>query len=256
MNPSLIAQSIKSYDERRNIAIPGDQEATLHFCAEHFYETVQQSLKNQNYFAVALAGGSTPKAIYERIAAHPKRLTIDWTRILLFWSDERNVPPNHSDSNYAMALKAGFDSLNIPQENIFRMQAETDIEENAKVYENLILNKIPSQKFDLVLLGIGEDGHTASLFPYTHGLHANKRLVIANFIPEKNIWRMSLTFECINAAKQSCVYVLGSNKAEILQRLLNGPFNPDLLPAQLVGTLKHPALWIADADASAKLRLL
>jgi 6-phosphogluconolactonase len=117
----------------------------------------------------------------------------------------------------------------------------------------LVEKILPNGVFDLVMLGMGEDGHTASLFPKTHGLHAEDRFVIANFIPQKNVWRMSLTFECINAARNIVIYVLGKSKASMVKQVLSGPYQPDDLPIQRVGTREHKALWVFDNAAAENL---
>ena len=150
-----------------------------------------------------------------------------------------------------MALESGFSSLPIPKHQIHRMHAEENIEENALAYESLLL-KIPDGCFDLMLLGMGEDGHTASLFPKTHGLHADNRLVIANFIPDKDSWRMSVTFDCINHSRAIWVLVLGASKADMLHQLFYGPYQPDLLPIQRIGTEQKPALFLMDREAAPK----
>ena len=161
------------------------------------------------------------------------------------------MPPESEESNYHMAMAAGFASLPLKPENIFRMKAEENIEKNALEYEKLILTRIPNKVFDATLLGMGEDGHTASLFPMTHGLKVQNRLVIGNFVPRLDTWRMSLTFDCINASQHILLYVLGKSKAEMVERVLTGPYEPDLLPIQKVGTPIHRALWILDNDAAA-----
>lgn len=241
---------ILTYDERRDIAIPGNQLATIQFCREHFLFVAREAIKKQGYFSVALSGGSTPKAIFQTLKAKD----LDWSLVLLFWSDERNVPPTHADSNYKMAMDAGFDILPIPSNNIFRMRAEAEnLEESAIEYETLIKTVIPKKRFDLVMLGMGEDGHTASLFPLTHGLHAKDQLVIANYIPQKETWRLSLTFDCINEAEHIVIYVLGNAKASVIAKVLEGPSEPDQLPIQKVGTSSHKALWIVDHEAAEKL---
>jgi len=245
---------VKAHDERRDIAIPGDSQTTIDFCVNHFIAIAQESINDHGYFAVALSGGSTPKIVYEQLALPANAAKIDWTKVLLFWSDERAVAPTSSDSNYHMAMEAGFSALPIPAKNIFRMQAEEEIEAHALEYETLIREKIPGKVFDLTLLGVGDDGHTASLFPHTHGLHAEGRLVIANFLPEKKIWRMSLTFDCINASKHICVYALGKGKATILAKVLSGKYLPDDLPSQRVGTATHKALWIMDEAAAEQVQ--
>lgn len=243
----------RSFDERRDILVIGDREKTFAFCAEHFIESANKAIDDHGEFYVALSGGSTPKGIFARLAAPENRKRIPWNKVKLFWSDERSVLPDHPDSNYHMAMDSGLGTLGIPKENIFRMVAEKDLESNAEAYEKLILAKVPSASFDLVMLGMGDDGHTASLFPHTHGLHAADKLVVANFVPSQNAWRMSLTFECINAAKHSVIYVMGKGKSQTLQAVLTGPYTPDDLPIQKVGTPEHRALWIVDSEAATDL---
>lgn len=241
---------IKNFDERRDIAIPGNKQATIAFCVEHFIYVAQQSIALHGKFAVALSGGSTPKAIYSQLASEDNRNRVDWEKVLLFWSDERAVPPESSESNYRMAMESGFGHLPLLEENIFRMQADEDLEKNALDYEKIIKKKLPNERFDLVMLGMGEDGHIASLFPQTHGLHARQRLVIANYIPQKNSWRMTLTFDSINQGRHIVVYVLGKDKAAMLDKIFHDTYQPDLLPAQRVGTVDHKALWILDQETN------
>lgn len=245
---------ISSFDERRDIIIPGNTEETIEFCVKQFIQIGQEAIENQSFFAVALSGGSTPNAIFKKLGESPYNKQLDWTQVLCFWSDERSVPPNHPENNYHMAMEAGLSTLPIPPENIFRMPAEFDIEENARLYEQKILEYIPSGSFDLMMLGVGEDGHTASLFPLTHGLHtAKEQLVTANYVPQKQTWRMSVTYECIERAKVICIYALGKNKAAIVTKVLAGSYDPDHLPSQRIGTPTHKAIWILDQDASQKL---
>lgn len=229
------------------LLVPGDYDATLHFCVEHFITTCRDAIQDHGQFFVALSGGSTPKALYEILCQPDYSSEIEWDKVHLFWSDERSVPPTSSDSNYHMAMKAGFEKMLLLPVHIHRMVAETDIEKNALAYEEKILKLLEGQCFDLIMLGMGEDGHTASLFPGTEGLKIGGRSVIANYIPQKDTWRMTLTFDCINDASQTVFYVLGKSKAEMLARV----FTTDpTLPCQLVGTSDHPALWIADEAAA------
>lgn len=241
------------FDDRRNILIPGNHEETIQKSVELFLSIAKQSIQQHGLFSVALSGGSTPKEIYQRLAAAENRQKVDWGKVLLFWSDERNVPSDHPDSNYRMAMEAGFATLPIPHAHIFRMEGEGNIQAHATAYEALIQKHVPNQTFDLVMLGMGEDGHTASLFPETEGLHVTHRLVTANFLPQKNIWRLSLTYDCINAAHHIQIYVLGKNKAPMVKQVLSGPYEPDKLPIQKIGTPLHPALWIMDQDAASLL---
>jgi 6-phosphogluconolactonase len=246
-------QSVKSFDERRNLIIPGSETQTVQFCVDQFIEVAQQAIGSHGFFTVALSGGSTPNAIFKALS-HPKNVAkVDWDHVFCFWSDERSVPPNHSENNYQAAMQAGIGSLPIPKNHIFRMHAESDIEENAKNYEKHIQDHVPEGRFDLIMLGMGDDGHTASLFPRTHGLHTKDRWVTANYVPQKKTWRMSLTFACIEQAHLTCIYVMGKNKADTVARVLNGPYDPDNLPAQRVGTTHRKVLWILDEAAAFKL---
>lgn len=241
------------FDERRDILIVGDQNKTFGFCTENFIQIANEAIEDHGMFYAALSGGSTPKNIFKSLASSENKNRIPWDKVMLFWSDERSVPPNSPDSNYGMAMSAGLGNLGIPEEHIFRMVAENDIEANARAYEKLIREKVPSASFDLLMLGMGDDGHTASLFPHTHGLHSADQLVIANYVPAHDTWRMSLTYACINAAKNIVIYVIGKGKSQTLQAVLTGPFTPDELPIQRVGTLERRSLWIVDCDAAAYL---
>lgn len=243
---------IESFDKRRDIIVPGNKEETILFCAKQFIQIGSEAIKNNGFFSVALSGGSTPNAIFKELS-NTYAQALDWSKVLCFWSDERSVPPDHRESNYFNALQAGISTLPLSPQNIFRMPAEKDIEENALAYDYLIRQKIPSLKIDLIMLGMGEDGHTASLFPRTHGLHTKNRLVIANYIPQKHTWRMSMTYECINMAKIICIYVIGPNKASMVTKVLLGSYDPNNLPIQRVGTISHKAIWILDDSASEQL---
>jgi 6-phosphogluconolactonase len=243
----------KAWDERRSLIIPGDYNTTLIFCVEHFVSLATAAIQDHGSFYVALSGGSTPKAIFDlltegRLASH-----LDWSKVHLFWGDERTVGPDHPDSNYRMAMSCGLGKMPIPPTQIHRMQAETDLEENAKHYEDIIRTVMHGRPFDLVMLGMGEDGHTASLFPHTQGLKVTDRLVIANEIPQKNCARMTLTFPCINLANAIVFYVLGASKKYTLSEVLLSPPDFDRYPSQGIGTKEHKALWIADEAAAADL---
>jgi 6-phosphogluconolactonase len=216
-------------------------------------EAAQQAVADHGYFYAALSGGSTPKALFELMCQPPFQTQVDWSRVHLFWSDERSVPPDHPDSNYRMALEAGLKRMPIPLFQIHRMHAENAIEENAQAYEEEIRATLGSRPFDLIMLGMGDDGHTASLFPRTEALRVTGRLVVANRVPQKETWRMTFTFECINQAHQAVVYVLGASKKQMLATVLRSPDQFELLPAQRVGTPARPALWVADAAAASLL---
>jgi 6-phosphogluconolactonase len=251
MNRHSLLASVQAFDERRDILVPGDFQTTLRFCLEHFIATANEAIRKNGRVTVALSGGSTPEAIYKGLAARPD--VIDWSKVWLFWSDERSVPPNHHDSNYRMAMDAGLGTLNIPENQIFRMHAEDNIVENADHYEKILQEHLSNGAFDIVMLGMGNDGHTASLFPHTHALNIRNRLAAANFVPQLNTWRMTLTFDCINSAHTTVLYVMGKNKAKTLTHVFTSSLDPENLPSQQVGTATHKALWIIDADAAEDL---
>lgn len=262
---------IQSFDTRRDIIIPGDAAETISFCVSHFIETGQEAIRTRGLFTVALSGGETPLAMFRELARRHARekdeqhvsstmtsstmtsSSLDWSKVLCFWSDERSVSPTHSESNYGAAMAAGLASLPLLPHHLFRMEAEHDIESNAMRYEMLIRQHVPQCSFDLLMLGMGTDGHIASLFPETHALHASHQLVTANYLPTQHTWRMSLTYECIHAARTICLYVLGEKKGSTVREVLLGPYQPDRLPAQRVGTPTHKALWILDTAASTLL---
>lgn len=243
------------FDFRRNIVVPGDEEETIAFCRDHFLEIAQESIKKRNAFYVALSGGTTPKRILESIASDPFKNKIDWSKVYIFWSDERAVPPDHPESNFSMAMSSGLKNIAKPTQ-IYRMKADGDsLEMGAKEYEDTIKKIVPKASFDLVMLGMGEDGHTASLFPDTEGLHCKDRLVIPNYLPQKKSWRMTFTFDCIHQAKLIVLYVMGKNKAETLKAVLEGKYEPNRYPAQRIGKEDLQALWIIDTEASRLLNL-
>ena len=253
METVMWKMQVTTFDERRDIIITGNTQETIEFCTRQFLEIGNDAIQTRGSFYVALSGGTTPNAIFKELSKPQNIKKLDWTKVVCFWSDERSVPPESPENNYGMAMQAGLSKLPILPENLLRMEAEGDIEEGGKKYDTLIRERIPNQTFDLVMLGMGEDGHTASLFPMTHALHTKDRLAVANHVPQKNTWRLSLTYDCIHRARVICIYVLGKNKAEMVAKALAGPYDPDLLPVQRIGTPKHKALWILDRDAASKL---
>ncbi|MBA3815446.1 MAG: 6-phosphogluconolactonase [Parachlamydiaceae bacterium] len=243
-------KDIQPYDERRNIIIPGNANETVIFAVEQLISIANESISAKGAFTIALSGGSTPKAIFELLSKEPYRNQVDWGKVFLFWSDERSVASDNPESNFYMAMQAGLKSLPILAKNIYRMGAEKDIEASAAHYEELIKSVLPSGEFDLIMLGMGEDGHTASLFPKTDALTSLDRIVVANYVPQKNTWRMTLTYKCINAARNIVIYVIGESKAVMLKHVLTAPYEPEILPIQAVGIPTHKALWIIDKEAA------
>lgn len=255
MNFSKWQSCIKNLDARRNVALPGNHDQTIDFCVEYFIEQAKQAIVHKGFFTVALSGGSTPKAILTKLTLPENRDRVEWDKILFFFGDERSVGPDNPDSNYKMAMDYALKELQIPLDHIFRMVVEKDPDENAKKYEELILEKVPNAEFDLITLGMGDDGHTASLFPHTDALKVEHKLVTPNEVPQKQTLRMSFTYDCINQAHNICLFVLGKNKADILPKVLQGDYQPLEYPSQKVGTESHKALWILDNESSTHLKL-
>ncbi len=241
-----------SWDDRRDIAHPGEKEETLIFAVEHFINCGKEAIKTHGFFTVALSGGSTPRVIFEKLSSPSYSGELDWTKVLIFWSDERSAPPTDPESNFRMAMDAGLKTLSIPPDHIFRMEAEASIEENARAYEKKIKETLGPRPFDLVMLGMGEDGHTASLFPGTKALEEKNALVCANEIPQKKTWRMTLTYPCINQAKNIVLYVLGKSKADMVKQVFLEKHQPPY-PVSLIGVARNKALWILDSEAAQPL---
>lgn len=238
---------LKPWGESKVLAVPGDANKTYAFCADHFLKAYEEAIATKGNFFVALSGGSTPKKIFQMLTNSPYKEKIDWTKIHLFWGDERSVPPTNAESNYRMAMDAGFGKMPIPAKHIHRMVAESDVAKGALAYEAIIHGELQGKGFDYIMLGMGDDGHTASLFPNTKALEEKDRLVIENLVPQKETTRMTLTYRCINEASHIVIYVVGEGKQERLQEILE--LKQELYPIQKVGTSSHKALWIIDSAA-------
>jgi 6-phosphogluconolactonase len=222
---------------------------------------IVQSLNNavtrSGRAAILLSGGFTPKAVYELLASDQYRSQIDWQNVHLFWGDERCVPPTHAESNYRMVYETLMRDIPIPQMNIHRIHAELAPAEAAELYEQEIrtffqLREGELPRFDVVLLGIGEDGHTASLFPATRILNEAQRLVADVFVPKLNAHRVSVTYPVINNSHEIIFLVSGVGKADILRKILQG--EPQQYPAQRVIPANGNLCWFIDEDAASLLR--
>lgn len=243
---------IRWRDERRAITFPGDTHVTLRFCIQKWLEVCHAAIADHGFFAVALSGGSTPKAIFEGLCSAEYMKEIPWDKIKLFWSDERCVAPDHKDSNYKMAMDICFAKVPVRSENIFRMPADAEnLDQAAKDYEETLKKELHKGLFDLVMLGMGDDGHIASLFPGTTAISETHRLVVANQVPQKGCQRMTLTYPGIHASRDIFIYVMGQGKAAMLKHVLQGPhLEAEKFPAYHVGQVKSPAIWIADLAAA------
>jgi 6-phosphogluconolactonase len=221
--------------------------------AESFAEEAAKSVRERGRFAVALAGGSTPKALYELLATE-YRSALDWDKVHVFFGDERTVPPDHEDSNYRMA----YDTLlsRVPVGSVHRMRGELDPAEAAMLYEEELKRFFDGPpRFDLILLGIGEDGHTASLFPGTPALDVTDRWVVENPVEKLGTVRITLTVPAINAAKRVIFLVAGAGKARALKEILERDADPHKYPAKLIRA-EGGAEWMVDRAAAQLLSQL
>jgi 6-phosphogluconolactonase len=236
-----------------------DVEALSEAAAREFVRAAQEAIAARGRFSVVLSGGSTPRQLYQLLTGPPYRDEVDWGRVEVFWGDERCVPPDDRASNYHMAREAMLDRLPIPASHVHRMEAEReDRDAAARDYEQILARVVgvapggEPPAFDLVLLGLGPEGHTASLFPYTAALEETKRWVVANHIPKLGADRLTLTVPMLNRAREVLFLVAGSDKAEALAGVLDGPPEPRRLPAQLVRPANGRLVWFVDRQAAAR----
>jgi 6-phosphogluconolactonase len=234
--------------------------------ATHFVTLARANTAQGRWFTVALSGGTTPRDVYALLATDEFAPCVDWSYVHIFWGDERCVPPEHPQSNYRMAREALLDHVPIPEDHVHRIPGEMEPTEAALAYERTLRRffaQHPEEtgsikngaiaRFDLILLGLGEDGHTASLFPGTAALHQHTRWVVAQYVQVLGAWRITLTPPVINAAANATFIIAGANKAERLHQVLHGPYQPDRLPAQIVRPTAGRLLWLVDAEAAALL---
>ncbi|MDQ4127210.1 MAG: 6-phosphogluconolactonase [Actinomycetota bacterium] len=222
--------------------------------ARDFAARAQEAIDERGRFVVALAGGSTPKATYEALA-HDYADELDWSKVHVFFGDERTVPPDHEDSNYRMAHEALLSR--VPVRSVHRMRGELPPAEAAAAYEEELReffgpDGVPS--LDLVLLGLGEDGHTASLFPETSALDATDRWVVANPVLKLETTRLTLTLPVINAARNVTFLVADEGKAGALKEVLEGDADPRAYPAKLVRPPDGDLTWMVDRAAARLLK--
>jgi 6-phosphogluconolactonase len=240
--------------EIRTVTILSDAAALAAATATHVAGVLNAALRRSHRAHVALAGGSTPRAVNALLTAEPLRSSVDWSRIVFWFGDERCVPPDDPDSNYRMNRETLLDPLGIKPENVHRMRAEGDPSASAADYATVLMRDLGDvPRLDLILLGMGPDGHTASLFPGTTKAITRGELCVAHFIPKLDRWRITLTPLAINAARNVAITAGGAEKAAALNAVLNGPRETDVFPAQLVNPHDGVLSWFVDAAAAAKL---
>jgi len=245
--------------ERSTLIVVRDAEALAERVARHTLDAGAQALARRGRFDVALAGGSTPKAAYELIASSRFRGELDWSRVRFFFGDERCVPPDDDQSNFKMARTTLLDPLGIAPTAIFRMRGEDDPQAAAAAYAEILraeleLDDAGAPVLDLVMLGMGPDGHTASLFPGTDPLEDDDLLVRAPYVEKFATFRLTLTPKTIDAAHEVAVATAGDTKTDALAAVLDGPFDPQRYPVQIVRPRNGTLTWLVDDVAAAKLR--
>jgi 6-phosphogluconolactonase len=236
-----------------------DDLAALTIAAADIFVRLCLPATERGLFSVALSGGSTPRTLHSLLVTPPYRERIDWSRIEFFWGDERYVPADDPESNYRMARETLLDHVPVPPDHVHPIPTElgdpaaTAVAYGAAIRRVLGLSPNELPRLDLIFLGMGPDGHTASLFPHTAALHAHEKLVVANTVPQLHTIRISLTAEAINNAAAVVFLVAGADKADALRAVLQGPRDPDNYPAQLIAPTNGELHWLVDRVAAANL---
>jgi 6-phosphogluconolactonase len=238
------------------IQIFPNPEELARAAAEYFVARCREAVKAHGSFTVALSGGSTPRLLFELLADlnQPFREQIAWSNIHFFWSDERHVPPDHPDSNYRMANEAMLSRVPVATDNVHRVPSENpSATEAASEYEQTVITITQQSlpRLDLILLGLGTDGHTASIFPGSEILHETKRFVAAPFVEKFKTYRITMTLPLLNNGASVVFLVSGSEKATIVKEVLEGP---EKYPAQAVKPTNGELLWMLDKDAASEIK--
>jgi 6-phosphogluconolactonase len=225
--------------------------------AELFASAANAAVEARGVARIAVSGGTTPKVMFALLADKSAQYfaRVPWQKLHLFWVDERCVPPTDPESNYRMTNEAMLSKVPLPAAQIHRMEGELDPQVAASRYEAEIRAEFGDRQpvFDLVLLGMGDDGHTASLFPHTQALYEMVRLVVANHVPQKETWRVTLTWPVINRGREVAFLIEGAGKAQVLDDVLLGAYDPEAKPSQLIRPESGKLTFLLDAAAAAKL---
>jgi 6-phosphogluconolactonase len=239
----------------QEVVILDDAAMVAEEAAVRWLALAEGAVAERGRFTVALSGGSTPRGLYERLARPPFRDDAPWASTHIFWSDERTVPPSHPDSNYRMAHEALLSRVAVPLGNIRRPHGENQPTDAAADYEQVLrlafdLRSGEFPRFDLILLGMGLDGHTASLFPGNPALSEVSRLFISTHVPQQKTNRLTMTVPVLNAAAHVMFLAVGAGKAETLREVLEGDHQPSVLPAQFVRPEDGRVTWLLDRSAA------
>ena len=241
-----------------DLQVVGSREALFQAAADEFSEQALAAVERNARFTVALSGGSTPKSLYSLLATSYLR-RLPWNKMFFFWGDERHVPPDNPESNYRMTSEAMLSKVPVPAVNIFRVPAENpDATQAAESYEHTLRSFfLPAAgqfpRFDLILLGMGPDGHTASLFPKTSALSEKTRFFVANWVDKFKTHRLTLTLPVLNQGAVVLFLISGSDKAPALRQVLEGNQPGELYPSKLVRPTNGKLIWLVDRAAAAEL---
>src|ERR1700686_2655452 len=248
--------------EQRDVRILTNIDAIAKRAAQEFVQAATQAVSERGGFRVALTGGSTPKTLYSLLASDAAlRSQLPWDKMSLYFGDERSVGPDHADSNFRMATETMLSKVPLKPEQVFRIKGEyQETEKTAQEYEQALrasfkIAEGQFPRFDLVLLGMGTEGHPASLFPGTKALHETKRLVVRNWVGKLYTNRITLTAPAINNAARVIFMITGADKALALKGILEGPYEPDQLPAQMIQPSNGQLLWLVDTIAGGMLSI-
>lgn len=244
----------------REVQILADAAAIARRAAERIIESAAAAVKERGVFTISLAGGSTPKTLYTLLATDPAfKSKMPWDKTQFFFGDERHVPPDDSESNFRMANESMLSKLSLKPEQVLRIKAEyEDAEKAAKEYEQTLRSSFKLSdgqlpRFDVLLLGMGDEGHTLSLFPGTKALHDNGRLVMSNWVGKFFTTRITTTAPVASNSALVIFMITKADKALALKAVLEGPYEPEQLPSQLIQPKKGKLLWLLDPTAASKL---
>ncbi|MDQ6671505.1 MAG: 6-phosphogluconolactonase [Chloroflexota bacterium] len=237
------------------IRVLADPQALAEAAARQVVEYAQTAIRERGRFSIALSGGSTPRELHVRLASQPLVHQIDWTRVHVFFGDERCVPPEDERSNFRMARETLLSKVPIPSEQIHRVKGELPPQEATADYDQQLHDFFGTEppRLDLILLGMGDNGHTASLFPGLSAVREQQRWVVAEYVAEVSMWRITLTPVVLNLAREDVFLVAGAAKTGMLRQVLEGAYAPDKLPAQVVRPALGEVIWMVDAAAAADL---